>query len=136
MKIFKSNNLIVNLVLKNVSFLKFCVVGVSNTILSLIIYWILNMIGINYLVSSTIAYLMGIFNGYMLSSRFVYNKKQSFNTGVKFFTVYGISLLLNLLIMYLLVEVILFDKMIAQAVAVIVNTFFNYIINSVWTFKK
>lgn len=134
-KIEKTKNFIINFLSKNIGFIKFCIVGASNTALSLIIYWILNNLGIIYLLSSTISYFVGILNGYMLSTRFVFKSSRNMHTGIRFFIVYGISLFINLLILYLMVDCIGLDKMIGQIVATGVNTLFNYFANKVWTFR-
>lgn len=135
MKILKNDNFVNALILKNISFLKFCIVGASNTIISLIIYWILLKFDIYYLVASTIAYMAGILNGYLLSSKYVFKTTKSIQTIFKFFVVYGTSLLINLFLLYVLVDIVGINKMIAQVMTIVVNTLFNYFVNKIWTFK-
>ncbi|KYH30671.1 GtrA-like protein [Clostridium tepidiprofundi DSM 19306] len=117
------------------SFIKFALVGVTNTVISLTIYWLLLKINVNYLVSSTLAYIAGIFNGYILSSKYVFNKTKNILNAVKFFSTYLSSLLINLCLLYIMVNTFKIDKAIAQLPVVIINMVYNYIINKVWTFK-
>ncbi|HHX60637.1 MAG TPA: GtrA family protein [Epulopiscium sp.] len=117
-------------------FIKFGIVGAINTLISLVIYMILLKFDVQYLVASTIGYLAGIFNGYICSSKFVFKKQKSMETGVKFILVYISSLAINLCLVYLLVEMLGMDKLIAQLIATGCNLIYNYLLNKVWTFRE
>jgi putative flippase GtrA len=116
-------------------FFLFCCVGGSNTIISLIAYYILLKIGINYLLSSTLAYGVGIVNGYILSTKFVFSKDRELTSMVKFVCVYLSSLVINLSLLYILVDKLGVSKYIAQLPVIGLNVIYNYIINKIWTFK-
>ncbi|MDR4427381.1 GtrA family protein, partial [Bacillus anthracis] len=44
--------------------LKFGLVGIFNTLIPIISFWILLKFGMNYLIANTIAYLIGVANSY------------------------------------------------------------------------
>ena len=44
--------------------LKFGLVGIFNTLITIISFWILLKFGMNYLIANTIAYLIGVANSY------------------------------------------------------------------------
>jgi len=117
-------------------FIKFCIVGVTNVIISYTIYYILLSSGLNYLLASTIAYIVGILNGYIWSSRFVFKKNKSLNNMMKFFIVYISALFINLGIMYVCVDWYNMNKLIAPVFAIGIGTIYNYTLNKMWTFKK
>ncbi|MEH7179421.1 GtrA family protein [Neobacillus vireti] len=117
-------------------FLKFCIVGVTNTTISLVVYYLLLKLGIHYLLASTIAYCAGLLNGYILSSAFVFKQKRNVNQALKFIGVYLSSLLINLLLLYCLVDIFDISEFFAQVVVTFFNVFYNYFLNKIWTFNN
>ena len=59
------NNIFAKLWKKYLPFIKFCLVGTTNVLIYYTIYYILLILNINYLAANTIAYIMGILNGYI-----------------------------------------------------------------------
>lgn len=117
-------------------FIKFCIVGITNTTISLVAYYLLLKLGVQYLLASTIAYCAGLLNGYIFSSSFVFKQKRNVKQALKFLGVYLSSLLINLLILYVLVDVFGISEFIAQVMVTIFNVFYNYFLNRFWTFKS
>jgi putative flippase GtrA len=123
-------------ILKYGQFLKFCIVGAANTLISLVVYYLLiKFFGLHYLLSSVMAYCTGLLNGYIFSSTFVFQQKRNVKQGVKFIGVNTSSLLINLLILYLLVEVSGVSSLLSQLFATIFNVIYNFSLNKWWTFK-
>ncbi|MEL7605887.1 MAG: GtrA family protein [Sedimentibacter saalensis] len=116
-------------------FLKFGIVGVLNTVISLAVYNIFLLLGLHFLIANAIGYLAGIFNGYVLSSKFVFKAKMDTNKGSKFVITYLSSFFIGSLILYFLVEFIKVPEEIAPIFVTVFNLFYNYIINKIWTFK-
>ena len=52
-------------------FIKFVCVGISNTIISLVIYYLLNAIGFNYIISMGCGYVISSITGYLLNKHWV-----------------------------------------------------------------
>lgn len=129
------NNIFAKLWKKYLPFIKFCLIGKTNVLIYYTIYYILLTLNINYLVANTIAYIMGILNGYTWSSKFVFNKSKSINNMTKFFMVYISSLFINLVIMHICVDYYNMNKLIAPIIAIGVGTIYNYTLNKIWTFK-
>ena len=117
-------------------FIKFCIVGVTNTTISLVVYYFLLKLGVQYLLASTIAYCAGLLNGYILSSTFVFKQQRNMNQALKFIGVYLSSLLINLLLLYCLVDIYGISEFFAQVVVTVFNVFYNYFLNKIWTFNK
>ena len=116
-------------------FIKFCIVGVTNVIISYTVYYILLASGLNYLLASAIAYITGMLNGYIWSSKFVFKKNKSINNMMKYFIVYVSALFINLGIMYICVDTYNMHKLIAPIFAIGIGTIYNYSLNKIWTFK-
>ncbi|MDE6732031.1 MAG: GtrA family protein, partial [Oscillospiraceae bacterium] len=91
-----------------VRFVKFCVVGVSNTAVSLGIYYI--FVAINselYLIGNVVGFVVSVLNSYFWNSRFVFKKTdQRAKTLVKTFVAYGSNLLIGSALLYLFVDVL------------------------------
>jgi len=131
----KNNNIFTKLWIKYLPFIKFCLVGATNVIISYTIYYILLTLGLSYLLASAIAYLIGILNGYIWSSKYVFKKDRSLNNMMKFFAVYISSLFINLGIMYICVDIYNMNKLIAPIFAIGIGMIYNYALNKMWTFK-
>lgn len=118
-------------------FIKFGLVGVINTIISIVIFNILNFIGADILVANTIGYICGMLNSYLFNNRWVFkvNSKEISTIG-KFIVVNLITMLINNLILMLLVTYISVNATVAQIIALIFTTVINFIGNKFWTFTK
>lgn len=130
-----NNNIFAKLWIKYLPFIKFCLVGVTNVVISYTAYFILLKLGLYYLLAITIASVVGILNGYIWSSKFVFKKNRSISNMMKFFIVYISVLFINLGIMYICVDTYNVHKLIAPIFAIGVGTTYNYLLNKVWTFK-
>ncbi|MEH7252410.1 GtrA family protein [Neobacillus niacini] len=117
-------------------FIKFCIVGVTNTGISLLVYALLLKFNVHYLAASTISYFAGIVNGYIFSSSFVFKEKTNYVQALKFLGVYLSSLLINLAFLYILVDILHISKFLAQVIVTGFNVVYNYLLNKFWTFKR
>ena len=120
------------------SFVKFLFVGFSNTIILFIVYYVIVFIcGKDlYLFAQTAGYVAGIINSYFLNSRFVFSEgKRGGGSFVRMCICYGITYVVQMLLLYLQVDVLNFSEFIAPVVAVIITTPINFILNKVFAFK-
>ncbi|WP_300902879.1 GtrA family protein [uncultured Clostridium sp.] len=118
-------------------FVKFGFVGVLNTLINWIIFAILNICGVYYLVSNFIAYIVATINSYIWNSKWVFKYKgeRRNETIIKFIVLNLIGLVLNTSILYLLVDKLLFNKLIALIITTLIVMVINYIVNKIWVFK-
>ena len=58
------------------------------------------------------------------------------NTSVKFFILNLVGLTVNTTIMYILVDILNFNKFIALVIASVLVVMMNYTINKLWVFKE
>jgi putative flippase GtrA len=130
-KYVRTNTLFIQ---KYEQFIKFCFVGVANTTISLTAFYFLLKIDFPYLIASTLAYCLGMVNGYLFSTLFVFKQTHHASQAVKFISVSLSSLLVNLLILYLLVDFLLANKMTSQVIATIFNVMYTFSLNKMWTF--
>jgi putative flippase GtrA len=120
-----------------VQFVKFGIVGVSNTLLTFAVYTLLlKVFGVWYLAASAIGFIVGAVNGFLLNRRWTFRGHvgDAF-TPVRWTVVQGCGLLANLGLVYLFVEEVSLDKLIAQACATAIVTVLTFLANRAWTFR-
>ena len=119
-------------------FIKFGLVGVLNTLINWIIFAVLNFVGVYYIVANVIAYAIATANSYIWNSKWVfkYNGKDKKETTIKFVILNLIGLALNTAILYFLVDILLFNKLIVLVITTVIVMVINYIVNKIWVFKE
>src|SRR4029077_3616592 len=120
-----------------VQFVKFGIVGVSNTLLTFAIYTLLlKVFGVWYLAASAIGFVAGAVNGFLLNRRWTFRGHVGDAlTPVRWTIVQGCGLLADLRLVHLFVEEISLDKLIAQACATAIVTILTFLANRAWTFR-
>ena len=98
-------------------FVKFGIVGVSNTLLTFIVYTILlKVFGVWYLAASAVGFIVGATNGFLLNRRWTFREHVGDAlTPVRWAIVQGCGLAINLGLLYLFVSEAGLDKLLAQA---------------------
>jgi putative flippase GtrA len=120
-----------------VQFVKFGLVGVSNTLLTFAIYTLLlKVFGVWYLAASAIGFAVGATNGFLLNRRWTFREHVGDSlTPVRWAVVQGLGLAVNLGLLYVFVHDAKLDKLLAQACATIVVTISTFFANRAWTFR-
>lgn len=118
-------------------FTKFGIIGVSNTLLSLAVYYTFVYLGVHYIAAYTVGFCISVLNAYYWNSRFVFqDRTQSRLTSfLKSFLTYGSTFIIGTLFLYLMVN----QLNISDKIAPILNLAFtvpaNFIIHRIWVFK-
>jgi putative flippase GtrA len=120
-----------------VQFIKFGIVGVSNTLLTFVVYTVLlKVFGVWYLAASAIGFVVGATNGFLLNRRWTFSGHVGDAlTPVRWAIVQGCGLALNEGLLYLGVAVAGVDKLTAQALSIAVVTTTTFLANRAWTFR-
>jgi putative flippase GtrA len=120
-----------------VQFVKFGIVGVSNTLLAFAIYTVLlKVFGVWYLGASAIGFVVGAVNGFLLNRRWTFAGHVGDSlTPVRWGVVQGCGLALNEGLLYLFVDGAGVEKLLGQALATIVVTVITFLVNRAWTFR-
>lgn len=124
-----------------IQFVKFGLVGASNTVVSLITYYIVVFLGGYYLFANAMGFVTGTLNAYWWNSHFVFQKEaRQSGTGVKAllksFLSYGATFLLSSALLYLQVQLLGISEMIAPVVNVMITTPLNFVLNKLWIFAR
>jgi putative flippase GtrA len=120
-----------------VQFVKFGIVGVSNTLLAFTIYTVLlKVFGVWYLAASAIGFVVGAVNGFLLNRRWTFaGHVGDALTPVRWGVVQGCGLALNEGLLYLFVDGANIEKLLGQALATVVVTVITFLVNRAWTFR-
>jgi putative flippase GtrA len=117
-------------------FVKFGIVGISNTLIFFLVYTLLlKVFGVWYVAASGIGFAVGAVNG------FLWNRAWTFKghvgdalTPVRWFVVQTSGLLANLGLVYLFVDGVGLDELVGQAVTIAIVTVLTFLANRAWTF--
>ena len=124
--------------LKNNSIVIFAIVGGLSTILNFAVFFVIHkLMNANYNIAYIIGYLSGVFLGFYLNKKWTFNYNgKSLPAGIKYFTVYGISLILGMGLLNIIVKYLHIDPVLAQVMIIVVTTISNYFGAKLIAFKK
>lgn len=118
-------------------FIKFGFVGVSNTLISLAIYYVLVSMNVNIIVANTVAFIISVLNAYFWNNKYVFKKKSRGHMValVKTYIAYGFTFLLGTAALYGMVNYLDISKYIAPLINLCFTIPINFIINKFWAFR-
>ena len=125
-----------------IQFIKFGLVGLSNTVVSMGCYYLVLYIKDDlYMLGSVIGVIVSIANAFFWNDRFVFQgdrgsiKDRLVRLG-KTYISYGGTSLLSIALLWVEVNLFGINKEFAPIVNLLVTIPLNFIINKFWTFKK
>lgn len=116
-------------------FSKFTLVGILNTIVGYILFFII--VGfMNYLLATVVSHFLAVAHSYLWNRYWVFKSKESIlKEYVKFNSVYLLVLLENLIFMYIFVGCLTINPKIAALLCLPVTTLISYFGHRCWSFK-
>lgn len=131
-----------------VQFIKFCLIGVTNSL----IYYGINVFVLtilkpyelawDYVAGNVVAFLLSVLWSFYWNNKLVFTLQQGQSRSLLFslaktYIAYGFTgILLNNLLSYLWIDVLSVSKYIAPLINLIINVPINYMINKWWAFKS
>lgn len=118
-------------------FVKFGLVGVSNTLITLLVYTLLlNVLGVWYVAASALGFAVGAINGFLWNRAWTFKGHVGDSlTPVRWFVVQGCGLLVNSALIYLFVDGAGMGKLVGQGVTIVIVTVLTFLANRSWTFR-
>ncbi|MCQ5128033.1 GtrA family protein [Butyricicoccus faecihominis] len=124
-------------------FVKFGIVGLSNTIISLGVYW-LCFYGLHwhYQISNLIGFIISVTNAYYWNSKYVFMNTRQVGLSAqivayfKVFLSYGGTYLFGVALLYVWVEKLGISEGIAPIINLIITIPLNFLLNKLWAFRK
>lgn len=132
-------------------FVKFALVGVTNTLMSTFINWgtllLLDQLGgfegIDKYIGNTVAFILSVLWSYMLNSKFVFKESEDgekrvwWKTLLKTYAAYAFTGLgLSNIIAWLCVDVWGISKYIAPLINLVISVPINYVMNKFWAYRQ
>lgn len=118
-------------------FFAFSAVGVANTLISLLVYYLFISLGVPYLVANALGFVAGVLNAYFWNSRCVFKAPEARKSFIflKMSVAYGATFLLSCLLMYVMIERMGISDLLAPILNLFVTTPANFFLNKCWAFK-
>ena len=117
---------------------KFCVVGGSGYVINLAVYTaLLKWAGLHYLGAAVVSFCVAVSNNYWWNRHWTFSGQRGHFAyqGVRFVVVSVVALVANLIILRVLVGFGV-DKVLAQAIAIVLVTPLNFVGNKLWSFAR
>ncbi|MDL2324198.1 GtrA family protein [Ruminococcaceae bacterium OttesenSCG-928-A16] len=123
-------------------FIKFGIVGASNTLISLAIYYLFVAINPNlYMVGNIVGFIVSVANSFFWNNRFVFKSenndwKSIVKRLLRTYVAYGFTFILSSALLYLQVDILGVSTWLAPLIGLVVTIPLNFIINKLWAYKK
>jgi putative flippase GtrA len=118
-------------------FLKFVVVGVTNTLGGYAFYAALLVLGMNYALALTLEYVAGIAYGFLLNKRWTFKAQaKSAQQASRFVALYGFIYVLNVTLLMIFVERLALSPYLAQIFILGFLTLLSFVVQKHWIFTK
>lgn len=118
-------------------FIKFGIVGLSNTLISLAVYYTLVYFGVQYIVANTLGFIISVINAYYWNNKYVFKKSNESNlkSMIKTFISYGTTFVLSTILLVMMVDYLNISQNIAPILNLVITIPLNFLLNKFWAFK-
>lgn len=116
---------------------RFGIVGILNTIVGFVFYILFINFNFHYIIALFFSHVIGVTNSFFWNKFWTFKSKQkSLKELFRFITVYAITFLLNIVILFFLVEKMYFDKKLSQLISLSLITIISFCGHKYWSFKN
>jgi putative flippase GtrA len=115
---------------------KYGIVGVANTLIGFGIYAVGVKLGVQYLLASALGYGIGSLNGYVLNRRWTFRAHHVRHSisATRYGAVQLSAMLSNLGLLYVAVDLLGAEKILGQAIVVVIVFMLTFVANKLWSF--
>ena len=122
---------------KSYEVLSYLFFGGCTTLVNIVTFWILRVLKIGVYTSNTIAWIVAVLFAFITNKLFVFESKGNLlKEGLSFFGFRLLSLLFDMGIMYLLIDVMNVNDIISKVISNIFVIIINYVFSKIFIFKK
>lgn len=122
-----------------IQFFRYIFVGGTAFIIDFSIYSILVLIGIHYLISAIIAFIISVLANYLLSTKWVFNQSSNMNKKLEFnlfIIISTIGLGFTEILLYIFTDILLINPIMSKIIASIIVLFWNFLARRVMFYWK
>ena len=118
--------------------INYIIVGGCTTLVSIVSYYLFRLIITNYLICTILSWIVAVTFAYFTNRIFVFNSKDKniMFEFLKFIMARILSLLSELLVMFILVDLIKIDDKISKIIVQFIVLVLNYIFSKIIVFRK
>lgn len=112
-----------------IQFFRYIFVGGTAFIIDFSIYSILVLIGLHYLISAIIAFIISVLANYILSTKWVFNQTSNMNKKLEFnlfIIISTIGLGFTEVLLYIFTDILMINPIISKIIASIIVLFWNF----------
>lgn len=126
---------------KIIEIFKYGIYGILTTFINLLLFFVLENIGVHYLSANTFSYVIAVAINYVLNKKYVfktenYSKTEGWVEFFKFLAVRMISLLIDNGLFYFVVDVLNVNVYVGRIVLSIAIIMLTFVVNKVFVFKE
>lgn len=115
--------------------IRFLFVGGINTAVGYGTFALCIFLGLHYVAAQIISTIIGVANSYFWNKYFTFRKRdKSLSEVVRFITVYAVSFIVNLGLLYILIDILKMNEYIAGCLGLIATTLISYIGHNKFSF--
>ncbi len=123
-----------------VQFIKFGIVGLSNTLISYVVYLVGVRFGMHYLLASVLGFVISVLNSFYWNNKYVFQQgdeeRNLWLTLVKTFMAYASTgLVLANILLYIWVDVLGISEYLGPIINLVITVPLNFVINKLWAFR-
>lgn len=124
-----------------IQFIKFGLVGVSNTAISLVVYYIFLWIDRDlYLAGNIVGWVASVANAFFWNNKYVFTSESSgWKAGIKkigkTYLSYGATFVLSTILLYLEVEILSWSAAVSPLINLFITIPLNFLLNKFWAFR-
>lgn len=124
-----------------VQFVKFGLVGVSNTVIAYVVYLLVLQTGAYYVVANLTGFFVSVINAFYWNNRFVFQPEEGKKRSVPLafcktlISYSGTGVVLSNALLLLWVELVQIPEEIAPVINLLITIPLNFILNKFWAFK-
>ncbi|HHW31127.1 MAG TPA: GtrA family protein [Clostridiaceae bacterium] len=124
----------------NNELMRYGIIGFLTTLINMVVYGLCTRLGLNYLIANTIAFIIAVLFAFVANDRIVFKVKRNdpasvFSRLIKFFAMRAGSYLVDMLLMFFLIDILKQNDIIGKALTNIVVIILNYIMSKYFIFR-
>lgn len=132
-------NKLLNLYKKYKEIINYLIFGVLTTLISIVTYAIFTKVfHIDYLISNVLSWIIAVLFAYITNKIYVFESKSKKNIKeiTSFFFFRDVSLIIEMIILYIFVDILHIDDLVTKIIAQIIVIVSNYVFSKVFVFNK
>ncbi len=123
-----------------IQFIKFGIVGLSNTLISYVVYVAGVRFGMHYLLASILGFVISVLNSFYWNNKYVFGQgkeeRNLLKTLLKTFMAYAFTgLVLANILLYIWVDILGISEYLGPLINLVVTVPLNFVINKLWAFR-